>query len=247
MSESNTKKRPVFLRGKWNHLLFANYEIDPNLLSSQVPTGTRLDSWNGSTFLSLVAFRFSDTRMLGIPTFGWRNFDEINLRFYVRGTEDQKVKNGVVFIKEIVPSWLVSTIARLLYGENYQNKEMHSSIESVPDSSKTLSYEIRESDLTSKFSAFVSNPEKMPTEDSLEGYITEHYWGFAGRNSKKTVEYEVEHPKWAVSKVDNYSITLDFEKFYGDRYSFLSDQKPQSVFYCEGSEIVVRMGKTLKL
>ena len=175
MSESNTEKRPVFLRANWNHLLFANYEVDPNLLSSQVPTGTRLDSWNGSTFLSLVAFHFSDTRMLGIPTFGWRNFDEVNLTFYVRGTEDQKSKNGVVFIKEIVPSWLVSTIARLFYGENYQNKEMYSSIESVPDSSKTLSYEIRESDLTSKFSAFVSNPEKMPTEDSLEGYITEHF------------------------------------------------------------------------
>lgn len=247
MSESNTRKRPVFLRAKWNHLLFANYEVDPNFLSSYVPNGTSLDSWNSSTFLSLVAFRFSNTRVLGIPTFGWRNFDEINLRFYVRGAEDQESKNGVVFIKEIVPSWLVSTIARLLYGENYQNKNMHSSIESRPDSSKIISYEIKESDLSNKISAFVTNPEKVPTPDSLEAYITEHYWGFASRNSKNTVEYEVEHPQWTVSKIDDYSITFDFEKIYGTRYSFLSGQKPQSVFYCEGSEIIVRMGKTLNL
>ena len=185
--------------------------------------------------------------MLGIPTFGWRNFDEVNLRFYVRGTEALKNKKGVVFIKEIVPSWLVSTIARLLYGENYQSKDMHSSIESRANSSKIISYEIREADLSNKFSAFVTNPEKVPTPDSLEAYITEHYWGFASRNSKKTVEYEVEHPQWTVSKVDDYSITFDFKKVYGDTYSFLSDQKPQSVFYCEGSDIIVRMGKTLNL
>ena len=245
MSRSNTKKRPIFLRAKWNHLLFANYEVDANLLSPYVPNGTSQDSWNGSTFLSLVAFRFSNTRMLGIPTFGWRNFDEVNLRFYVRGTENQKNKNGVVFIKEIVPSWLVSTIARLLYRENYQNKDMNSSIESRPDSSKIISYEIRESDLSNKFSAFVTTPEKMPTPDSLEAYITEHYWGFSSRNSEKTMEYEVEHPQWTVSKVEDYSITFDFEKVYGDRYSFLSDQNPHSVFHCEGSDIIVRMGKTL--
>jgi len=227
--------------------LFANYEVDANLLGPYVPNGTSQDSWNGSTFLSLVAFRFSNTRMLGIPTFGWRNFDEVNLRFYVRGTEALKNKKGVVFIKEIVPSWLVSTIARLLYGENYQSKDMHSSIESRPNSSKIISYEIRETDLSNKFSAFVTNPEKVPTPDSLEAFITEHYWGFASRNSKKTVEYEVEHPQWTVSKVDDYSITFDFKKVYGDTYSFLSDQKPQSVFYCEGSDIIVRMGKTLNL
>lgn len=226
--------------------MFANYEVDPKLLHSMVPNSTSLDSWNGSTFLSMVAFRFSDTRVFGIPTFGWRNFDEINLRFYVRGTPPHQSKNGVVFVKEIVPSRLVSTIARLLYGENYQVQKMASSVALIDNSASSVKYEIKDSDSISKFSAAISTAHTLPSIDSLETYITEHYWGFARRNIEKTMEYEVEHPRWEVSQVDNYSIDFDFEKLYGKRYSFLSNVEPQSVFYCAGSEIVVRMGKRLK-
>ena len=246
LSKKNTKKRPVFLRGKWNHLLFANYEVDPATLKFQTPNGTILDSWNDSTFISLVAFRFSGTSVLGIPTFGWRNFDEVNLRFYVKCSRDQETKKGVVFIKEIVPSWLVSKTANLLYGENYQNKKMHSSIELLASSMKNISYEIKDSDSTNNFSASVENSGKIPPRDGLGSYITEHYWGYAKKSTKTTVEYEVEHPQWKVTKVDDYVIKFDFEQVYGNPYSFLSSLQPQSVFYCEGSEIAVRMGRKLK-
>ena len=92
-------------------MLFANYEVDSAVLGPLTPGGTTLDSWNGITFISLVAFRFSETSLLGIPALGWRNFDEVNLRFYVKCLTDGKTKNGVVFIKEIVPSWVISKTA----------------------------------------------------------------------------------------------------------------------------------------
>ena len=246
LNKTIVPKKRVFLRGKWNHLLFANYEVDPAVLQSHIPAGTTLDSWNEIVFLSLVAFRFSDTSVLGIPTLGWRNFDEVNLRFYVKCEVDQEIRNGVVFIKEIVPSWLVSKIANLLYGENYQNKEMLSSVELLPSSNKNINYEVKDSNASNNFSAFVENTGKIPPRDSLESYITEHYWGYAKKDSKTTMEYEVEHPQWKVTKVDDYGINFDFEQVYGNQYSFLSSLKPQSVFYCEGSEISVRMGKKLK-
>ena len=247
LSKTVPSKKPVFLRAKWNHLLFANYEVDSAVLRPSTPSGTTLDSWNGMTFISLVAFRFSETSLLRIPALGWRNFDEVNLRFYVKCPSNGETKNGVVFIKEIVPSWVISKTANLLYGENYKNKEMHSSIELLPNSIKNISYEIRDPDSRNIFSASVEDSGKIPPHDSLGSYITEHYWGYASRNAKSTVEYEVEHPQWKVTQVSDYVVKFDFEQVYGGEYSFLSAIKPQSVFYCEGSEVAVRMGRRLKL
>ena len=247
LSKPVTNRKPVFLRAKWNHLLFANYEVDSTVLEPHTPSGTTLDSWNGITFISLVAFRFSETSLLGIPALGWRNFDEVNLRFYVKCLTDGKTKNGVVFIKEIVPSWVISKTANLLYGENYKNKKMNSSIELLSNSIRKIRYEIRDSNSSNIFSASVEDSGKIPSQGSLGNYITEHYWGYAARNTKSTVEYEVEHPQWNVTEVSDYLITFNFEEVYGEEYSFLSEIKPQSVFYCEGSEIAVRMGRRLKL
>ncbi|GIT44813.1 MAG: hypothetical protein Ct9H300mP11_27490 [Chloroflexota bacterium] len=114
------RNRPVFLSAEWSDLLFANYVVDPTLLAPLVPKGTELDFHDGKCYISLVAFQFLDPKVFGIPAFPNRNFNEINLRFYVkRPLSDGKEQTGVVFIKEIVPSRLIAGAARTLYGENY--------------------------------------------------------------------------------------------------------------------------------
>ena len=73
-----------------------NYEVEPNLLSRYVPPGTTLDSFNGRTYLSLVGFRFCNTKLLGcFPVPFHPNFDEVNLRFYVRRKEGNDVFDEV--------------------------------------------------------------------------------------------------------------------------------------------------------
>src|SRR5581483_12309761 len=99
--------------------LMFNYEVDAALLSDFIPAGTELDRFEGRTFVSLVGFQFLDTRVLGWGVPCHRQFEEVNLRFYVRRRTGGEVRRGVVFIKEIVPRWAVTTIARLVYHENY--------------------------------------------------------------------------------------------------------------------------------
>ena len=97
-----------------------NYEVDPRLLDKYVPSGTVLDSFLGKTYVSLVGFRFCRTKLFGsfaVPLHS--DFDEVNLRFYVRRKEGDENRRGVVFIAEIVPKQAVATTARLIYGENY--------------------------------------------------------------------------------------------------------------------------------
>ena len=112
--------RPVFLSSKWVHLVFANFEIDPHFLQPHIPAGTELDFFNGKTYVSLVAFLFEDTKILGVvPAFFHQDFEEINLRFYVLRSENGHTKRGVVFIKEIVPKPFLAWVARTFYHENY--------------------------------------------------------------------------------------------------------------------------------
>ena len=73
-----------FLTARWQDLIMANYEVDPSLLESRLPAGTSLDLHEGKCFVSLVGFMFLDTRVLGIPIPYHRDFEEINLRFYVK-------------------------------------------------------------------------------------------------------------------------------------------------------------------
>jgi uncharacterized protein YqjF (DUF2071 family) len=115
----NTQSKGVFLTAEWRHLVMLNYEVDPSLLLKFVPAGTELDRWNGKSFLSLVGFRFLQTKVLGMPFPLHRNFEEVNLRFYVCREQNREIKRGVVFIREIVPCWAIATIARTFYNENY--------------------------------------------------------------------------------------------------------------------------------
>src|SRR5262245_29423383 len=91
-----------FLTAEWRDLAMLNYDIDPTVLMNRVPYGTELDSWNGRTFISLVGFRFLDTRVRGLAIPRHRDFEELNLRFYVRRKATDGWRRGVVFLKEIV-------------------------------------------------------------------------------------------------------------------------------------------------
>ncbi|MCY7345020.1 MAG: DUF2071 domain-containing protein, partial [Pyrinomonadaceae bacterium] len=92
-----------FLTAKWQDLVMANYEISPDLLADFVPPGAELDFHDGKCFVSLVAFMFLDVRVLKIPVPFHTNFEEVNLRFYVRRETADETRRGVVFVKEIVP------------------------------------------------------------------------------------------------------------------------------------------------
>ena len=61
-----------------------NYVVDPRLITPLVPAETEIDFENGETFLSVVGFLFLDARLLGLPIPLHRDFEEVNLRFYVR-------------------------------------------------------------------------------------------------------------------------------------------------------------------
>src|ERR1700742_4629910 len=101
----------TFLKAQWINLLMLNYEVDPEILIPYLPAYTVLDLWQGKALVSMVGFLFENTKVLNIKWPGHVNFEEVNLRFYVKHFDGKEWKRGAVFIGEIVPKTLIAFIA----------------------------------------------------------------------------------------------------------------------------------------
>lgn len=233
-----------FLTAKWTNLALFNYEIDAKLLEKYIPAGTELDFYNNKCYVSLVGFMFEDVKLLGLPIPFHTNFEEVNLRFYVKRFENGEWKRGVVFIKEIVPKHAITFVANTIYKENYQTLKMKHSVTENNDSIDFV-YQWKTKE---KWNTILVETEKnlTPIEENSEAqFITEHYFGYT-KHENKTFEYEVKHPKWKQYKVNQFQVDVNFEKTYGNEFSFLNDMIPTSVILAKGSEISVENKSEIK-
>ncbi|RYG04007.1 MAG: DUF2071 domain-containing protein, partial [Chitinophagaceae bacterium] len=87
-------KQSVFLQAEWRKLIMANYVVNPELLRKYLPYKTELDLWEGNCFVSLVGFMFLNTTVKGFKIPFHINFEEVNLRFYVRHKSNGEWKRG---------------------------------------------------------------------------------------------------------------------------------------------------------
>jgi uncharacterized protein YqjF (DUF2071 family) len=230
-----------FLIAKWNDLIMANYEVEPELLASRVPTGTVLDLHEGRCFVSLVGFMFLETRVMGFPVPFHTNFEEVNLRFYVKRKTEDEVRRGVVFIKEIVPRYAISTVARVMYGEPYECWSM-----SNKRDENAVMYQWTKGSRENRLGIERGEDMGIPPDDSHGSFIIEHYWGYTKRSQRRTDEYKVEHPKWNLFSTNNEVIDVDFGETYGQEFAFLSGQKAYSIVLAAGSDISVYKGQKIK-
>lgn len=233
----------TFLEAEWRKLTMANYAVDEKLLAPYLPPKTEIDLWNGLCYVSLVGFMFKETKVKGFKIPFHKNFEEVNLRFYVRYKEKGEWKRGVVFIKEIVPKPALTLVANRVYKEKYETMPMRHQWLTSEDT-LTVEYEWKK-DRWNSFRVYADKNSSVMKSGSEEEFITEHYWGYTKITNDKTSEYEVEHPKWEVYKVKDYSIDVDFGTIYGPEFNFLSFEKPKSVILAEGSEIKVKHGKLI--
>jgi uncharacterized protein len=230
-----------FLTAEWRKLLMVNYVVDPKTLEPFLPKHTEIDFYNGKCYVSLIGFMFLNTKVLGLKIPFHVNFEEVNLRFYVRHYSNGEWRRGVVFIKEIVPRQAIVLIANGLYGEHYEALKMkHEWIKS--DDKLTVNYSWLTKGIWQSMQATTTDIPKEIAVNSEVEFITEHYWGYTKLSESKTSEYGVEHPRWSVYDTLEYNINVDFEAVYGARFKLLNDLQPISVFLAEGSEIRVLGG-----
>lgn len=241
-----TRSGKVFLSAEWRQLVFLNYIVDRALLKGYVPRGTELDSFEGKTYVSLVGFRFFNTCLFGRIAVPFHSeFEEVNLRFYVRREIGSEVRRGVVFIKEIVPKLAIALVARLAYGENYVWYPMKHKVLTEKEDIEA-EYSWKQAGNWSKLFARSARAAELPAQNSLERYITEHYWGYSRRNAGNTQEYKVTHSPWPVSVASDALFTGNVGKLYGEDLGAVLSRKPDSACIANGSSVEVYAGAEIQ-
>ena len=208
-----------------------------------VERGTTLDDWRGTTWVSLVGFLFRDTRVLGVPVPLHRDFEEVNLRFYVRREVNGEVRRGVTFIREIVPRATIAVVARLAYNEPYVALPMRHAIAARDgdDAPSTVRYEWHRRASWSALTVEASGAAAALAPGSEAEFITEHYWGYTRQRDGGTVEYRVTHPRWRTWTVLAAAVHGDPSALYGAELGDVLRRPPDSAFLAEGSAIAVHM------
>jgi len=234
--------RDEFLTAEWKNLVMLNYAVDPGLLAGYVPRGTELDSFEGKTYISLIGFEFNRTRVLGFSIPFHQNFEEVNVRFFVRRGD----RKGVVFIKELVPRRAIAAVARLAFNENYQRVAMGHRIDLRADGDVARAdFNWRAGRERCAMMLETQGASFLPEHGSESQFITEHYWGYAAQPNGGAKEYEVRHPQWKAWRAKSASFTGDTTSLYGAEIAQILRRNPDSAFLAEGSAVTVFKGTAI--
>ena len=241
MTTPDQVARRPFLTAEWRYLVMLNYEIPSAVLEPLVPKHTVLDLFEGRALASMVGFRFLNTRVLGVPVPFHRDFDEVNLRFYVkRPMPDGSTRRGVVFVRELVPRAAIAYTARLLYNEPYSALPMHSRVPPrLLSSPGRLMYGWFGNAQHQQVSATAVGEPQPLVPGSEPEFIAEHYWGYTPQRDGSTVEYQVAHSSWRVWPASDPSFDADVRGLYGAAFVAPLSVPPRSMFVAEGSPVTV--------
>ena len=232
-----------FLTANWRYLAMLNYVVDPALIEPLVPVGTEIDYENGETFVSIVGFLFLDTRLLGLPIPLHRDFEEVNLRFYVRRKSADTWRRGLVFVRELVPRRAIALVARAFYGERYFALPMKHRIEHV-DAKLSVEYCWRRGKKWEFLKMSAAGEPQSISAGSHAEFITEHYWGYTCVRGGCS-EYRVEHPRWKIWNAASFEFTGDVASLYGEQFVQTLSATPRSAFITDGSPITVQKREVL--
>jgi uncharacterized protein len=227
-----------FLTAHWRYLAMLNFRVAPELLAPHVPAGTELDFFQSETYFSIVGFLFYHTVVCGLPIPRHRNFEEVNLRFYVRKRSADMWRRGVVFIREFVPKPAIAITARVFYGEPYQALPMRSEVIDS-DGEVSARYEWRRGKKWERLVMTGRGDPQTILAGSHEEFITEHYWGYTRRGPDRTNEYRIEHPRWKIWPAASYELRADIAALYGEKFLAPLTTPPASAFIADGSFVTV--------
>lgn len=234
-----------FLTARWESLVLLNFECAEDALSPYLPAGTQLDPWQGKHLISLVGFRFVDTRVRRRAVPLHRDFEEVNLRFYVRRSVDSEVRRGVVFIRELVPRRVIATVARWLYEEPYIALPMSHTVDLDATAGGSARYRWWYRRQSFELSASTSGSAEEVETGSEAEFITEHYWGYTRRRDGTTSEYQVDHDPWRIWKADRAHVSGPLQSIYGPSFGSALARPPVSAYVAVGGPVTVYSGRRI--
>jgi uncharacterized protein YqjF (DUF2071 family) len=179
----------------WNHLLFAHWAVDPEVLRPLIPAGLEVDTFEGQAWVGVVPFWITGLRARGLPAVpGTANFNEINVRTYVRGGG----RAGVWFFSLDADNVLAVLGARLLFHLPYFNARITRAVRG-----ERVRYHSRRLHPGAPVVAFAAaygpaGATFVPQVGSLEYWLTARYRLFSRDGRGRLYRGEIRHAPWAL-------------------------------------------------
>jgi len=237
--------RLTFLTAEWRYLAMLNFEVSPDVLSPHLPKGTELDERGGRHFVSLIGFLFLDTHVLRMPAFFHQNFEEVNLRFYVKRRVGGETRHGVVFIRELVALPFVAAMAKLTYNEPYRTAPMQHAIVETNAKLQSVEYVFGGPREQCRITMHVDGAAQALRPGSEEEFLSQRGWGYTRQRDGGTIEYKVQHPRWNVWLDARRELAGPLGEFYDEPFASILSGVPASSFIADGSPVAVHFPRRI--
>ena len=184
------------IQQKWSDVLFVSFEIDFDLLRSELPKELEVDIFNGKAYLSIVPFVMSDIRFFFTPPLPFSKLIELNLRTYVR----YKNKPGIYFFTLDSDHRLGNFLAQKIFKLPYRYAILDINIDNKV-------YDVQSKN---SLSLKVSIKDKKIKTD-LSNWISERYCLYNIVDGK-VFRGDVLHPTWNLKEAEVINIDDQFSK-----------------------------------
>ena len=214
---------------EWNDVVFLHWKVDINHLKELIPKDIEIDTIDGSAWVSLVPFTMENVRVKNLPSFPpISNFDEINIRTYVRYND----KPGVYFLSIEVAKKLSAKISAVLSKMPYRYSKMNR--DKYTFISENVVYE-------DKANIQYSIKSQLEKKNDLDYWLTERYAVFQD-SGKIIIEYDVHHIEWPIFSIQLDRVSIDY-----DRFKLFFKGEPDLYHYSPGVQVIAWDGIKHKL
>lgn len=201
----------------WEHVLFASWPVDPELVEPKLPDGLTADTYDGDAYLSVVPFTNVDVRPEWLPAGVGLPLPELNLRTYVRlsdaaaaGVTDGDAVGGTptdpdagVYFFSLDAEGLAGVAgARLFHGLPYYLAKID-----LQETDDGVRFESRRRHPGARATAFAARygptGEEFTAESgSLDSFLTDRARYFAETSDGDLRYATVSHERWPLYEAD---------------------------------------------
>ncbi|MFC5625827.1 YqjF family protein [Algoriphagus winogradskyi] len=205
---------------EWNNAIFLNYQVDLTELKKLVPKELVIDLFDGKPWISIVAFTMEKIRPKNLPSFPpISDFDEINIRTYVRSTN----KTGVYFLSIEGGKKLSCKVAKGISELPYRFSEIKRT---------DKKYQSRNSEFNDRLDIEFTIGKELKEKTELDKWLTERYALFQDTDDSIN-EFEIHHLEWPINEIDIQKLELNYPRFQK-----LINEKPNKIHYSRGVKVL---------
>ncbi|MFD1161173.1 YqjF family protein [Hwangdonia seohaensis] len=222
-------KRPWKFYQEWNKAVFLHWEVEETLIKPLLPKNIQLDTINGKTLVSLVAFNMNNIGVKSFPKVPHiSDFYEINIRVYVVCNNKPSVYFLSMEGSKRSSCKVLKTLSKFpyRYSKMKRNEGDFISKNAVFNDAFYLKYRLE------------GGPVK---KDKTDVWLTERYAVFQ-EYKKHIIEYDVHHVEWPMQNIILENLKIDYPRF-----NHLINNKPDRIHYSKGVQVLTWNKKKLPI